>query len=284
MFTEKTIMNALCFDIDDLAYSLRIVNGNASPHRYLVEKETYNLLDFLSLQKIAATMFVPGYVARLFPALIRSMSSSGHEVAAHGYTHQIEELTDRKKFRIDARRVKSVLEDILSAEISAYKAPMWEITPRTLWAYDELIEAGYRVDNTARPILLKTLGRHPGDMTPFTFKKSLTIIPVTSKKIFHRIVPFNGGYYSAYIPISLQVRYYKRLNEKGISFNYFCHPYESHPEGINKTAWKYHSLRAGFYGAHFGRYRRYITKLLGQFSFGPLKTTYKKYLTGSCPA
>ena len=44
---ESEMINALCFDIDDLAYGLNVKTGTALPQQYLVEKETYALLELL---------------------------------------------------------------------------------------------------------------------------------------------------------------------------------------------------------------------------------------------
>jgi len=276
--TSPVVINALCFDIDDLAYSLSTKNGANFSSEYLVEKETYSLLEFLDGLGLKATMFVPGYVAEHFPGLIGAISDANHDIGSHGYEHIIAEQLQQKRFRNDVVMSKKRLEDILSREVSTYRSPSWGITARTLWAYDVLIEAGYSVDNTAQPSLLKHLGRSPSDMMPFRYKDLLTVIPVTSFKFLNRSVPFNGGLFCAYVPIAFQIRYYESLNEKGMAFNYFCHPYEFNPGGANRQVWKCHSLAATMYGMYFGIYRYYLRRLAGRFRFGPLKEAYGSYI------
>ncbi len=278
MASIPDLVNALCFDIDDLAYGLNMRNGTCLPSGDLVEKETYALLESLAEMGIRATMFVPGYVARRFPRLVREIGRAGHEVGSHGCTHMVPERLKREGFREDALISKKMLEDILSVEVDTYKAPEWGITPRTPWAYDELISAGYRVDNTAQPSLLKFLGRCPEDMTPFVYKDSLAVIPVTSRRLLGRDFPFNGGLFCAYVPIAIQIRHYRRLNRKGMPFNYYCHPFEIHPQGINRHPWKYSSVCAAFYGIYFGIYKHHLSHLARQFKFAPLKTAYRSFL------
>ena len=240
------MLNALCFDIDDLAYGLHMKCGSAAPLRYLVEKETYSLLEFLDTLQVKATMFVPGYVAERFPALVKDMAEAGHEIGSHGHRHMDAESLKRKEFREEVVTSKKIIEDITSKEVVVYKDPCWGITPLTLWAYDELIDAGYRMDNTAQPSLLKALGRSYDEMMPFMFKDALTVVPVTSITLFGKTMPFNGGLFCAYIPATIQVRYYKKLNARGVPFNYYCHPYEVRPQGVNRRIWSRGSVRAEF--------------------------------------
>ena len=225
------MLNALCFDIDDLAYGLHMKCGSAAPSRYLVEKETRGLLEFLDSLQVKATMFVPGYVAERFPALVKDMAEAGHEIGSHGHRHMDAGSLERNEFRKEIVISKKILEDITSKEVVAYKDPCWGITSQTLWAYDELIDAGYRMDNTAQPSLLKALGRSSDEMMPFMYKDALTIVPVT----------------------------------------YYCHPYEVTPRDANRHFRERGSMRASFYGIYFGKYREYISLLATNFKLGPLK-------------
>jgi polysaccharide deacetylase family protein (PEP-CTERM system associated) len=268
------MLNALCFDIDDLTYGLHMKCGSALPSQYLVEKETYGLLKFLDTLRVKATMFVPGYVAERFPTLVRNMAEAGHEIGSHGHRHIGAGSLQRNEFRKEVAISKKIIEDITSKEVVVYKDPCWGITPHSLWAYDELIEAGYRMDNTAQPSLLKALGRPSDEMLPFTYKDALMVVPVTSVTLFGKTVPFNGGFFCAYIPATVQVRYYKKLNARGVPFNYYCHPFEVSPKDANRRIWSRGSVRAGFYGIYFGIYRHYISELAAHFRLGSLKDAY----------
>jgi polysaccharide deacetylase family protein (PEP-CTERM system associated) len=272
------MLNALCFDIDDLAYGLYMKYGSAAPSRYLVEKETRGLLEFLDSLQVKATMLVPGYVAARFPALIKQMAEAEHEIGSHGHRHMDAGSLQRKEFREEIVTSKKILEDITSKEIVIYKDPCWGITPQTLWAYDELIDAGYRMDNTAQPLLLQTLGKSPREMLPFLYKDALIVVPVTSATFFGKTMPFNGGLFCAYIPAIVQVQYYKKLNAKGIPFNYYCHPYEVTPRDTNRHFWERGSMRASFYGLYFGKYHHYIKRLAANFGLGPLSDVYADFM------
>ena len=190
------MLNALVFDIDDLAYSLNEVKGASLPNRYLVEKETYSLLESLEALAIKASMFVPGYVAQRFPDLVRALDRSGHQIGSHGFRHWVAGRLQRNGFREDASAGKKILEDILSKEVDTFRAPGWGISLDTLWAYDELIGLGYRVDNSAQPSLLKSLGRSPEDLLPFSYQGALTIIPVTSYRLWGMVFLLTAGFFA----------------------------------------------------------------------------------------
>lgn len=272
------MLNALCFDIDDLAYGLHMKCGSPMRSHYLVEKETYELLQFLDQIQVKATMFVPGYVAEKFSGLVRQMAEAGHEVGGHGNRHIAAKDLQRQEFRNEIRACKRLVEDTISQEVSTYKDPCWGITPRTPWAYDELISEGYVVDNTAQPMLLQHLGKSPENMYPFLYNDGLTVVPVTSISFLGKRIPFNGGLYCAYIPSRLQKRYYGKLNEAGIPFNYFCHPFELCPQNQNRYFYSRGSIRAAFYGLYFGWYRAYIENLSKTFKLTTLRKAYASFL------
>ncbi len=46
------------------------------------------LLRLLAARGIRATFFVPGYTARRYPDVVRSIAAAGHEIAHHGYLHE----------------------------------------------------------------------------------------------------------------------------------------------------------------------------------------------------
>ncbi len=273
------MLNALCFDVDDLAYCLNMVKGLRLPVSYLVEQESYVLLEALDQMGVRATLFVPGYVARRFPSLIQEMDRAGHELASHGDRHLRVEQLGPAGFQEDVQTGKKILEDIIGKEVTTFRAPDWSISPQTVWAYDQLTAVGFRVDHSALPRLLPALGRQPWDGRPFRYQGGLWVIPVTSIRLWGRVFPLSGGMYNAYIPIALQLHYLKKINAQGLPFSYYCHPYEFHPTGLNRRPWRYRSWRAAFYGLHFGRYRGYLERIAARFPLAPLGAAYARFVS-----
>jgi len=104
---------ALTFDLD--AESVWLVDqANAHNPAYL-SQGVYGpkvavplLLKLLADEEISATFFVPGKVAEDYPQTIQAIASAGHELAAHGYTHDSPitlSAEEEEKALVDARRI-----------------------------------------------------------------------------------------------------------------------------------------------------------------------------------
>ena len=73
-------------------------------------------LEFLERQKMKATFFVVGSVARKYRSLIGEIIAEGHEVAAHGHDHIPVDRLGRDGFKEDLREN---LEDLRSCGAEA---------------------------------------------------------------------------------------------------------------------------------------------------------------------
>ena len=95
-----------------------------------------------------ATFFVLGWVAERYPGLVQSIAAQGHEVASHGYGHELITGQTPKTFREDVRRAKYILEDLTGSPVLGYRAPSFSITAESQWALSILVEEGYRYDSS----------------------------------------------------------------------------------------------------------------------------------------
>jgi peptidoglycan-N-acetylglucosamine deacetylase len=89
------------------------------------------ILDLLGRQGVRATFFVPGRVAERHPEQVRQIVSAGHELAHHGYTHRPVTRLEPDQEEEEMRRGLEVLRTF-TPEVSGYRSPSWELTPRTL--------------------------------------------------------------------------------------------------------------------------------------------------------
>ena len=87
------------------------------------------------------------------PELVREIAARGHEVASHGYNHQLVYMQTPRQFRDDVRAAKAALEDASGqAGRRLPRAEFFDRLEQSLWALDVLIEEGYRYDTSIFPI------------------------------------------------------------------------------------------------------------------------------------
>lgn len=274
MDNPSQIMNALCVDLDDLAAALHEAGFSGGESEYLAYQETTDLLVELEALRLKATFFVPGSIVRRSPELVKHVATARHHIASHGSLHCKVGSFSRRAFMEDVLTSKTTLEDLIGLPVDTYKAPIWSITPSCSWAYDVLIEAGFRVDNSAMPGLKSFLGQEPGRITPFTYKDQLVVIPPTTVHIAGVTVRFCGGFYTAYVPLSLQRIAFASINRNGHPFNYYFHPFEHSPAPGNRRFIKHRSLYGSLYAAHSGVFKRHLRELSRHFYFGTLPEAY----------
>jgi polysaccharide deacetylase family protein (PEP-CTERM system associated) len=169
------MINALTIDVEDYfqvsAFERCVSRECWDSYPLRVEGNTSRILDILDEFGVKATFFVLGWVAERKPALVREIARRGHEVASHGYGHQRLCKQTRADFRDDVRRSKTILEDLAAEEVRGYRAPSYSISMDTLWAYDELLDAGYCYDSSVFPIRHDLYGIPDWPRHPFTVEK-----------------------------------------------------------------------------------------------------------------
>jgi polysaccharide deacetylase family protein (PEP-CTERM system associated) len=117
-----------------------------------------DLLEKLDSHETKGTFFVLGWIAEHRPEVVLAIAAAGHEVASHGFWHERVTGLDSNSFREDVRSSKRVLEDLVGNEVLGYRAPNFSIVPGYEWAFDILVEEGYRYDSSLFPIRRRGYG------------------------------------------------------------------------------------------------------------------------------
>src|SRR4051812_40799613 len=86
-----------------------------------VESGLPKLLALLGEQKIRATFFTTGEVARRYPGAVRAVVDAGHELACHGMTHTAFSSMTREEARIEIVESARILRDF--APVTSFRAP-----------------------------------------------------------------------------------------------------------------------------------------------------------------
>jgi peptidoglycan/xylan/chitin deacetylase (PgdA/CDA1 family) len=89
------------------------------------------ILDLLDELEVAATFFLPGWVAERRPHLAPSIVDRGHEVAHHSYSHRPASRLSPQEQRDDFERGLEVF-TAQGIEIVGYRAAMWDTTMTTV--------------------------------------------------------------------------------------------------------------------------------------------------------
>ena len=272
-----TIRNALTVDVEDYfqvsAFAKNIDQNDWDKHPLRVEKNTYRLMDIFDEAQIKATFFVLGWVAERNRSLVEEIARRGHEVASHGYSHQLIYNQTQDVFREETIRSKALLEDIVQMPVRGYRAASYSITNDSLWALDILAEAGFVYDSSIFPVKHDRYGIPGAREVPHRLKTpkgySLVEFPLSTAKIFKYKLPVAGGGYFRLYPYALTKMGLSQINRQQQPFIFYLHPWEIDPEQPRiEASW-------------FSRFRHYnnldkcefrLRRLMTDFEFGTVSS------------
>jgi polysaccharide deacetylase family protein (PEP-CTERM system associated) len=236
------MINALTIDVEDYfhvtAFEKRVKPDQWDIYPLRVGDNTLRILDMLDEYALRATFFVLGWVAERLPALVKEIHRRGHEVACHGYAHQLIYRLSPHEFRLDVSKAKNILEELCGERVHGYRAPSYSITTRSLWALGILVEEGFTYDSSIFPINHDIYGipggaRFPHEIATSSGKIKEFPISTFSLKLgrWHSQWPIAGGGYLRLFPAALVLRAIQAINgrEKQPVIIYF-HPWEIDPQ------------------------------------------------------
>lgn len=234
-----------------------------------VERNTDRMLQLMAEHGVTGTCFILGWVADKCPALIRRIADAGHEIASHGYGHDLIYSLSHDEFREDIRRAKGLVEDLTGAQIRGYRAPSFSITD---WAIDILQEEGFTYDSSAFPTVAhdrygKLKGMDAG--RPVTeIRPGFHEVCVSVLQLGKRGVPWGGGGYFRLIPYPVFKRGVDRILKSGDPYVFYIHPWEIDPgqprmSGLKRSHAFRHYNNLGRCDARFG-------SLLSDFDWMPV--------------
>lgn len=232
---NQALVNAFSIDVEDYfhveALASAIDRSRWDTLEYRAEANTRRVLDILSQEKVRATFFILGWVAKRSPQLVRDIHAAGHEVACHGLTHQTVYTQTPDVFRAETREAKQRLEDATVVPVRGYRAATYSITARSLWALDILEELGFRYDSSIFPIRHDLYGI-PGSprFAHRVASGALLEVPITTVEYMGQRLPAGGGGYFRLLPYALFRAAVRRVNARdGQAAVFYCHPWEIDP-------------------------------------------------------
>lgn len=202
-------------------------------HPSRVVANTGRLLDLLAAHRTHATFFVLGWVAERHPALIRRIVGEGHELASHGWWHTRVTTLTPDEFRTEVRDSRRMLEDIGGVRVEGYRAPSFSILPGMEWAFDVLLEEGYRYDSSLFPIRRPDYGWPGAPLAPHDLDRpagTLREYPLAVLETPFGRIPAAGGGYLRQFPLGVIRSAFRRLGARGVPGMCYIHPWEVDPD------------------------------------------------------
>jgi polysaccharide deacetylase family protein (PEP-CTERM system associated) len=225
-------------------------------------------MDLFDAREIRATFFVLGWVAERNADLVREIAGRGHEVACHGYSHELVYNQEQEVFREETARSKAMLEDITGTRVRGYRAASFSITTASRWALDILAEAGFEYDSSIFPIRHDRYGMVDAEPVPHHMEtaggRSLVEFPLSTARLLAFRLPVAGGGYFRLYPYALTRTGLRQVNRGNSPFIFYLHPWEIDPEQPRLN------------GSLFSRFRHYnnldkcetrLLRLLDDFRF-----------------
>ena len=197
-----------------------------------VERNTDRLLELLARADARATFFTVGWIALRHPELVKRIAAAGHEVASHGFWHEVVRRHDAASFAADLAASKKLLEDLTGQAVEGYRAAGNSITPADAWAFDAILEQGYRYDASLCP----AVSSHGGFPSPYhgphlvrSAAGTLVEIPSATVGLGGRRIPYAGGGYLRLFPYAF-LRLCMGIDRGlGRPSNLYVHPREIDP-------------------------------------------------------
>jgi polysaccharide deacetylase family protein (PEP-CTERM system associated) len=229
------------FQVENFKGSIPLSSWSSCESR--VEKNTHLFLDFLDIAgsetgngkrpggPLRATFFVLGWVAERFPGLVREIQARGHEVASHGFHHNLSNRCSAEELKKDLWQSKKILEDIVGCAVEGYRAPSFSINEEVLgileecgYSYDSSFNSfagnkrygNIRISPNGKGIVCKTI-------------RNIYELPISNFQIGRYIVPTGGGAYFRLIPVRVFEKIVQSVLKLKNAYLFYLHPWEADP-------------------------------------------------------
>jgi polysaccharide deacetylase family protein (PEP-CTERM system associated) len=279
--SKTTVTNAFTIDVEDYyhvsALASAIPRDTWNQRESRVSASTDRLLAMLDENRMKGTFFVLGWVADKVPQLVKRIASLGHEVACHGYSHELIYRQTPAVFAEETRRSKSLLEELTGMPVIGYRAASFSITPRSLWALDTLIEQGFLYDSSIFPVHHDRYGMPGADRAPgYVHAPSggrIAEFPMSTAAFGPMRVPVSGGGYFRLLPYWFTRTGLRSINEKeGLPFTFYLHPWEIDSEQPRVKAGMVSRLR---HYTNLSKCEGRLRQLLSDFRFTTMRNVLR---------
>ncbi len=237
---NSAIPNVFSVDVEDYfqvsAFKDRVSRDQWDQFECRVEANTEAILRIMDEASVRGTFFILGWVADRYPKLVRRIAETGHEIASHGYWHQLVYELTPEEFAKDIADSSDAIANACDIRPTAYRAPSFSIVKKSIWALDILVEQGFKVDSSIFPIAGHDLYGMPDAPKEIhqrdtkhgkiaEFPPSVWTMIGSPPKLR---VPVGGGYFRL-LPISVTNKAICEVRRAGRPAMFYIHPWEVDP-------------------------------------------------------
>jgi polysaccharide deacetylase family protein (PEP-CTERM system associated) len=241
-----------------------------------VERNISLILELLNERNCKATFFILGWIAERYPELIKKIYNEGHEIACHGYNHELVYKLDKEQFKNDVRRAQGILQDITGNRIIGYRAPSFSITD---WAIDILIDMGFKYDSSLFQTIARgrygKLDKYKIPSAPiFKVRNDFYQVMLSSLDVYGLKIPWAGGFYFRVTPYQIFKSGIKKILKNKGAYLFYIHPWEFDPEQP-----RIKNIKLNYQFRHYTNLNKTevkFKKLLSDFNFAPIKNAIPK--------
>lgn len=276
------MLNALTIDVEEYfqVHGFETVINRSAWDHYpsRVVASTQKILRLLAEYDVSATFFILGWVADRNPDLVKEIATSGHEIASHGYWHELLYRLTPDEFAADLRlSLDAITRASNGSQPVGYRAASFSITNQSLWALDILREQGFKYDSSIFPLAAHDrYGINDANRFANELCDGLWEFPVSTIRLGKQNWPVAGGGYFRLYPLWITRQAIRHLNGQGHPAVIYLHPWEFDPDQPRIPDAPLPS-----------RFRHYINlaktecrlrALLDEFEFAPMRKVFTGYL------
>ena len=233
-FDKNKIINAFSVDFEDWYQCLEVIPPSSwGEFQSRIERNAQKLFDILDAGDIKATFFILGYVAEKYPHLVKEIANRGHYIGTHGYSHRQIYKMKPEEFDEEMKRSIGLVTDLTGQRVYGFRAPIFSIIEKSLWALDILLKHGLKYDSSIFPVLNYRYGIVSSERFVHKLKtpqgSEIVEIPIAAARYFNVNVPVGGGAYLRILPYFITKSGLRSINKEGRPFVFYIHPWEIDP-------------------------------------------------------
>lgn len=232
----------LTLDLEEWYHLDYFKDDNVSKESVML-KEIIPFFNMLDKYQIKITVFVLAELIKVHSELIKKISNQGHEIAIHGWDHELLCNKSNKLFKQEIINAKTALENLTKQNVIGYRAPCFSMDNEKLLILEEI---GLIYDSS-----YIQFNDHPlyGSLTLDSFKKIDDLVykknhfyefELVTLNVFGKLIPISGGGYFRFFPSFIFSLLWQKFLKSHHNYIMYIHPFELtnkkvNLKGISKT-------------------------------------------------